>query len=66
MAVETSVYGVRPPATSATRGSARLCAPPTLDPSTGYLVLPTANSGLQFYDTVHDRHVALLQVRAMK
>ena len=60
MSVETSVYGVRP-APPVAGGSSRPAAPPAVQPGTGHLVLPAANTGLQFYDALLDRHVALLQ-----
>ena len=62
MTVETSVYGVRP-APPIAEGSSRPAAQPAVQPATGHLVLPAANTGLQFYDALSDRHVALLQVR---
>lgn len=62
MTVETSVYGVRPPPVAGSKGAQRSAAP-VLEPGSGYLVLPAPNTGLQFYDTVLDRHVALIQVR---
>jgi len=63
MTVETSVYGVRPAPPVADSSDWRPAAPPAMQPATGYLVLPAANTGLQFYDALQDRHVALLQVR---
>ena len=60
MTVVTSVYGVRP-ATAAGDGSHRTAAP-AVQPGTGHLVLAAANTGLQFYDAVLDRHVSMLQV----
>ncbi len=62
MTVETSVYGVRPAPPVAESSDWRPAAPPAVQPGTGHLVLPAANTGLQFYDALSDRHVALLQV----
>ena len=60
MTVVTSVYGVRP-ATAAGDGSHPTSAP-AVQPGTGHLVFAAANTGLQFYDVLRDRHVSLLQV----
>ena len=64
MTVEASVYGVRPAPPIVADDSWRPAAPPAVQPATGHLVLPAANTGLQFYDALSDRHVALLQVRS--
>ena len=58
--VECSVYGVRPAPTAASPTEANQGI--TLQPGSGYAVLPSAGAQLQFYDLARDCHIAKLQV----
>eukprot|EP00193_Tetraselmis_chui_P016806 CAMPEP_0177794212 /NCGR_PEP_ID=MMETSP0491_2-20121128/25517_1 /TAXON_ID=63592 /ORGANISM="Tetraselmis chuii, Strain PLY429" /LENGTH=807 /DNA_ID=CAMNT_0019316837 /DNA_START=58 /DNA_END=2481 /DNA_ORIENTATION=+ len=58
MRVDASIYGMLPPPKTASLPEAAA----VLEPGTGNLAIPASNAVLQFYDVVHDRHVANLQV----
>ncbi|KAG1668638.1 hypothetical protein FOA52_002492 [Chlamydomonas sp. UWO 241] len=60
MKVESSVLGLRPlPAGLPPRASPSATL---LQPGTGHLVVPCESAEMQLYDTVHNRHVAIVKV----
>jgi hypothetical protein len=60
MQVCMSIHGLRPIPAGAPQAVANKGV--TLQPGSGFLVLPCVGSQLQLYDCVHDCHVARIQV----